>query len=82
MSDRMNSRQPYRRPAVQQASGRTPAAELARAVLDREGAFDQFPVAMTYTPWQRWCEPYCAQKGLERGTIFPDLDLPFAGRRC
>ena len=58
------------------------AAELARAVLDREGAFDQFPVAMTYTPWQRWCEPYCAQKGLERGTIFPDLDLPFAGRRC
>ena len=31
MSERMNNRQPYRRPAVQQASGRSPAAELARA---------------------------------------------------
>ena len=59
--------------------------EKQREILEVFGDnqnFDQFPVAMTYTPWQRWCEPYCAQKGLERGTIFPDLDLPFAGRRC
>ena len=83
MSDRMNNRQPCRRaaPAPQQAP-RPVAVELARAVLDKEGAFDQFPVGMTYTPWQRWGETYCAQKGLERGTMFPVLDMPFAGRRC
>jgi hypothetical protein len=84
MPDRMNNRQPYHRPAAQQQrqAARAAAAEAVCAVLDRGGAIDQFPVAMTYTPWQRWSEPYCAQKGLERGTIFPDLDLPFMGRRC
>ena len=64
-------------PAVKNAS-----ISFAKAVLDKEGAFHQFQVAMTYTPWQRWGEVYNAEKGLERGTIFPVLDLPFAGRRC
>ena len=86
MSERMNYRQqPARRPAPPQQQRqpvRSPATELAKAVLDKEGAFHQFQVAMTYTPWQRWGEVYNAEKGLERGTIFPVLDLPFAGRRC
>ena len=51
-------------------------------VLEKEGAFDQFALAMTYTPWQRWGETYDAPKALERGTLFPALDKPFAGRRC
>ena len=77
MSERMYYRQqPCRRPGAQPAALRGAACPLP----EREEA--RFPVAMTYTPWQRWGEPYCAQKGLERGTIFPDLDLPFAGRRC
>lgn len=85
MSERMNYRpQSGRRsaPVQQRQPVRSPAAELARAVLDKEGAFDQFAVGMTYTPWQRWGESYSAEKGLERGTLFPVLDMPFAGRRC
>ena len=50
--------------------------------LDHEGALSWFAVGMTYTPWQRWGEVYCGEKALERGTLFPVLDMPFAGRRC
>lgn len=86
MSERMNYRQQSGRrpaPAPQPKSPvRSASVELARAVLDREGAFDQFAVGMTYTPWQCWGEVYNAEKGLDRGTIFPVLDMPFAGRRC
>lgn len=50
-----------------------------------ENAFDQtylgrLPLAMAYVPFQRWeslYEPYLA---LQRGTVFPSLDLPFCGR--
>lgn len=90
MSERMNyQRQQNRRntPSSQQRSQqqspvRSATVELAKAVLDREGAPHQFAVAMTYTPWQRWGEVYSAEKGLDRGTIFPALDMPFSGRRC
>lgn len=87
MSERMNYRQQSGRrsaPAPQQQKSpvRSASVELAKAVLDREGAFDQFAVGMTYTPWQRWGEVYNAEKGLDRGTIFPVLDMPFSGRRC
>ncbi len=44
--------------------------------------FDRFPIAMAYVPWQhltKLCENledgYCA------GTIFPELEKPFTGRR-
>ncbi len=40
---------------------------------------DTCPLAMTYTPWQRWCETYEPAVAHERGTIFPELDLPFLG---
>ena len=86
MSERMNYRQqPVRRmphPPKPQNPVRSATVELAKAVLDSEGAFDQFAVGMTYTPWQRWGEAYCAEKALDRGTLFPVLDMPFAGRRC
>ena len=38
------------------------------------------PIAMAYTPMQQWKTTYSAEKGLSRGTIFPELDLPFEGR--
>ncbi len=38
------------------------------------------PLAMTYTPMQQWKTVYSAEQGLLRGTIFPELDLPFEGR--
>ncbi len=38
------------------------------------------PIAMSYTPMQQWKTTYSLEKGLSRGTIFPELDLPFEGR--
>lgn len=38
------------------------------------------PLAMAYTPMQQWKSTYSPQEGLSRGTIFPELDLPFEGR--
>ena len=38
------------------------------------------PLAMAYTPMQQWKTVYSAEQGLLRGTIFPELDLPFEGR--
>ena len=38
-------------------------------------------LAMAYVPWQRWQETYPLEEGFHRGTIFPELDLPFEGKR-
>lgn len=41
------------------------------------------PLAMAYVPWQCWCGTYEPEEGWHRGTIFPELDLPFlAGGDC
>lgn len=62
-------------------------AETAGGInAQTENSFDamylgRLPLAMAYVPFQRWgpCiyEPY---RALQRGTIFPELDLPFCGR--
>ena len=41
-----------------------------------------YPLAMAYIPWQQWKTLYDPAKGLSRGTIFEDLDLPFEKERC
>ena len=38
--------------------------------------------AMSYTPMQKWGEVYDPDKGFSRGTIFPELDLPFVGEEA
>ena len=47
---------------------------------------DFFPeetaIAMAYVPWQVWEQPYPLEQGFNRGTIFPELDLPFVMGRC
>lgn len=43
---------------------------------------DKTPVAMAYVPYQKWGETYSHQDALCRGTIFKELDLPFAGGDC
>lgn len=43
---------------------------------------DDMPIGMAYVPWQRWGTTYPVDQGLKRGTIFPDLDLPFVMGRC
>ena len=41
---------------------------------------DHFPVAMGYVPFQKWTETFDLCKGLQMGTIFPDLCKPFCGK--
>ena len=44
---------------------------------------DKFPVAMAYVPWQHLtnvCENL--EEAFKVGTIFPELEKPFKGRRC
>ena len=48
----------------------------------RGGFLSEMPLAMAYAPMQRWTQTYTLGQGLERGTIFPDLDLPFMMGRC
>lgn len=40
-----------------------------------------FPIAMAYVPWQSFHTIYDFRESLSRGTIFPELDKPFCGRR-
>ena len=44
-------------------------------------ALGQFPIAMAYVPWQRFGQTYELSKALCAGTIFPELDKPFCGKR-
>ena len=45
-------------------------------------ALSEMSLAMAYVPMQRWTQTYTLSQGLERGTIFPELDLPFIMGRC
>ncbi|HHX56731.1 MAG TPA: spore coat associated protein CotJA [Clostridiales bacterium] len=38
---------------------------------------EQTPLGMAYVPFQPWEQPYEAEQGFERGTMFPSLDFPF-----
>lgn len=38
------------------------------------------PIGMCYVPFQQWETPYAENIALERGTMFPSLDLPFCGK--
>lgn len=39
------------------------------------------PPVMAYVPFQQYNTVYQPELSLERGTIFPELDKPFYGRR-
>ena len=44
---------------------------------------DRFPIAMAYVPWQKVDKIYDdLEKAFRTGTIFPELNKPFTGRRC
>jgi hypothetical protein len=71
-----NRYQPYRfNRCVGQTNGVsnriTPYSEMTLQELPN------LALAMAYVPWQSWSETYDSQRALCRGTIFPQLDLPF-----
>ena len=37
--------------------------------------------AMAYVPFQQWGQMYEAERALDSGTLFPELDKPFFGRK-
>jgi hypothetical protein len=39
------------------------------------------PLAMAYVPMQQWKSAYPPSEALMNGTLFPDLNLPFEGRK-
>ncbi len=43
---------------------------------------DDLPLAMAYVPMQKWGTLYAPAAALDRGTIFPALDLPFIGEEA
>lgn len=43
---------------------------------------DEMALTMAYVPWQQFSETYEPAKALKAGTIFPELDKPFFGRRA
>lgn len=44
---------------------------------------DRFPLAMAYVPWQHFKGiSDNLEEAFQTGTIFPELDKPFTGRRC
>lgn len=54
---------------------------------DNQACYPQKPVdtmalTMAYVPWQQFSETYEPAKALKQGTIFPELDKPFYGRRA
>lgn len=42
---------------------------------------DDMVLAMAYVPVQQWDDIYSEDLALCKGTLFPDLDKPFLGRK-
>lgn len=77
---RQNSDQKVQPAAATAASACAVAADCNTACSQMETR-QPMALAMAYVPWQRWQETYPLEKGFHRGTIFPELDLPFEGKR-
>ncbi len=66
------------RPRTTQMRCVRPAASCSPVNLtefNRE--LQELPLAMAYVPIQSWGDTYLPCKALCRGTLFPQLDLPF-----
>lgn len=66
------------RPAEMRSASDSPSLCCVQA----EGEFPkEAPVGMLYVPYQQWRKVYEPMVGLERGTVFEELDKPFIGER-
>lgn len=59
-----------------------PIFEVPMQDKNRENNIETFPIGMSYVPWQTLCTIYeNLEQAYKIGTIFPDLNKPFTGRR-
>ena len=79
--DEDRSRQNQEQRAQQTAPVTTSASASCNTVCSPTEIRQPMALAMAYVPWQRWQETYPLEEGFHRGTIFPELDLPFEGKR-
>ena len=79
--DEDRSRQNQEQRAQQTAPVTTSASASCNKVCSPTEIRQPMALAMAYVPWQRWQETYPLEEGFHRGTIFPELDLPFEGKR-
>lgn len=49
---------------------------------NKETVLSGLPIAMAYVPWQSYGNIYPLPQALRNGTMFQELNLDFAGRRC
>jgi hypothetical protein len=49
---------------------------------NKETTLRDCPIAMAYVPWQSYGKLYTQPQALRNGTVFTELNLDFAGRRC
>ena len=52
------------------------------AACNKETTWKDCPIAMAYVPWQDYGNIYTQPQALQNGTMFAELNLDFAGRRC
>ena len=53
--------------------------EPTRAQASASAPHGPRPLAMVYSPEQEWRDLYESEMGLDRGTIFKELEFPFFG---
>lgn len=58
-----------------------PAADSCCPVRSRSDMLEGLSLAMGYVPMQHYDQMFDLGKGLQVGTIFPELCLPFCGKR-
>ena len=79
--DEDRSQQNQEQRVQQSAPPVTSASASCNTVCSPTETRQPMALAMAYVPWQRWQETYPLEEGFHRGTIFPELDLPFEGKR-
>lgn len=57
-----------------------PCATMHNITCNRD-PLSGMPIAMAYVPWQTFHHTFELCKGLQMGTIFPELCKPFCGMR-
>lgn len=59
-----------------------PSADIAKPTVNfGTTKLDELPLTMAYIPMQTLNEKYNQETALKNGTLFPELDKPFLGRR-